>query len=413
MLQVLERGNDGRQWHTLIDKVFSPKTLKEALKTVTARNGSPGVDGQTAQAVRTRWEEYTALMERLLREGRYEPKPVRRVWIDKPGSREKRPLGIPTIRDRIVQTALLYVLEPVFEYSFHEHSYGFRPGRSARQAVDRVEGLLSEGCTWVVDADIKGYFDNIPQDQLLARVKEKIADSRILALLEKFLKQGVMEGLNGWTPTESGTPQGAVISPLLANIYLNPLDHSMDAQGYKMVRYADDFVILCRTEAEAREALAKVQAWMKSAGLTLHPDKTRIVDATVKGGFEFLGWHFERGYRWPREKSQAKLKESIRGQTRRSEGRSLSTIIQAVNRRLRGWGNYFRGGGTRNSPAIDGWVRKRLRSILRKREKRKGCGHGRDHNRYPNVYFAAAGLITLQSITHPQPGTPRKRKATG
>jgi RNA-directed DNA polymerase len=413
MLQALERGNDGRQWHTLIDKVFSPKTLKEALKTVTARNGSPGVDGQTAQAVRTRWEEYTALLERLLREGRYEPKPVRRVWIDKPGSRDKRPLGIPTIRDRIVQTALLYVLEPVYEYSFHEHSYGFRPGRSARQAVDRVEELLAEGHTWVVDADIKGYFDNIPQDQLLARVKEKIADSRILDLLEKFLRQGVMEGLNGWTPTESGTPQGAVISPLLANIYLNPLDHTMDAQGYEMVRYADDFVILCRTEAEAREALAKVQVWMKAAGLTLHPDKTRIVDATLKGGFEFLGWHFERGYKWPREKSQAKLKESIRSQTRRSEGRSLKTIIEAVNRRLRGWGSYFRGGSTRTAPAIDGWVRKRLRSILRKREKRKGCGHGRDHNRYPNVYFAAAGLITLQSITHPQPGTPQKRKATG
>jgi RNA-directed DNA polymerase len=224
-------------------------------------------------------------MERLLREGRYEPKPVRRVWIDKPGSREKRPLGIPTIRDRIVQTALLCVLEPVYEYSFHEHSYGFRPGRSARQAVDRVEELLAAGHTWVVDADIKGYFDNIPQDQLLARVKEKIADRRVLGLLEKFLKQGVMEGLNGWTPTESGTPQGAVISPLLANIYLNPLDHSMDAQGYKMVRYADDFVILCHTETEAREALVKVQAWMTLAGLTLHPEKTRIVEATLKGGF--------------------------------------------------------------------------------------------------------------------------------
>lgn len=413
MLQALERGNEGRQWHTLIDKVFSPKTLKEALKTVTARRGSPGVDGQTAQAVRTRWEDYTALMERLLREGRYEPKPVRRVWIDKPGSRDKRPLGIPTIRDRIVQTALLYVLEPIYEDSFHEHSYGFRPGRSARQAVDRVEELLTAGHTWVVDADIKGYFDTIPQDQLLSRVKEKIADSRVLLLLEKFLRQGVMEGLNGWTPTESGTPQGAVISPLLANIYLNPLDHSMDAQGYKMVRYADDFVILCCTEAEAREALAKVQAWMTAAGLTLHPDKTRIVDATLKGGFEFLGWHFERGKRWPREKSQVKLKDAIRGQTRRSEGRSLRTIIEAVNRRVRGWGQYFRGGAQSVSPKLDTWVRMRLRSILRKREKRKGRGRGRDHNRYPNVYFAEAGLITLQSITHPLPGTPRKPKATG
>lgn len=409
MIQALERGNDGRQWHTLIDKVFSPKTLKEALKTVTARKGKPGVDGQTAQAVRERWEEEAAHMERLLREGRYEPKPVRRVWIEKPGSRDKRPLGIPTIRDRIVQTALLYVMEPIFEHSFHEHSYGFRPGRNARQAVDRVEELLEAGHTWVVDADIKGYFDNIPQDQLLALVKVKIADSRILNLLEKFLKQGVMESMKQWNPTEAGTPQGAVISPLLANIYLNPLDHQMDAQGCEMIRYADDFVILCRTESEAREALAKVQAWMAEAGLTLHPEKTRIVDGTRKGGFEFLGWHFERGMKWPREKSQAKLKEGIRDQTRRSEGRSLKIIIQAVNRRLRGWGNYFRGGVQTVSPKIDSWVRMRLRSILRKRDKRTGCGHGRDHNRYPNIFLAEAGLIPLQSITHPLPGTPRQR----
>jgi len=409
MIQALVRGNDGRQWHTLIDKVFSPGTIKEALKKVTARKGKPGVDGQTAQAVRERWEEETAHMERLLREGRYEPKPVRRVWIQKPGSRDKRPLGIPTIRDRIVQTALLYVMEPIFEHSFHKHSYGFRPGRNARQAVDRAEELLRAGHTWVVDADIKGYFDNIPQDQLLVLVKAKIADSRILNLLEKFLKQGVMESMKEWNPTETGTPQGAVISPLLANIYLNPLDHKMDAQGYEMIRYADDFVILCRTEAEAREALAKVQAWMAEAGLTLHPEKTRIVDATQQGGFEFLGWHFERGMKWPREKSQAKLKEGIRGQTRRKEGRSLKTIIQAVNRRVRGWGNYFRGGVQSVSPKIDSWVRMRLRSILRKRDKRKGRGHGRDHNRYPNVFFAEAGLIPLQSITHPLPGTPRKR----
>jgi RNA-directed DNA polymerase len=409
MIQALVRGNDGRQWHTLIDKVFSPGTIKEALNTVTARKGKPGVDGQTAQAVRERWEEEAALMERLLRESRYEPKPVRRVWIEKPGSRDKRPLGIPTIRDRIVQTALLYVIEPIFEYSFHEHSYGFRPGRSARQAVDRVEELLGAGNTWVVDADIKGYFDNIPQDQLMVLVKARIADSRILSLLEKFLKQGVMESTKEWSPTETGTPQGAVISPLLANIYLDPLDHQMDAQGYEMIRYADDFVILCRTESEARKALDEVREWMAKAGLTLHPEKTRIVDATRKGGFEFLGWHFERGLRWPREKSQARLKEGIRGQTRRSEGRSLRVIIQAVNSRLRGWGNYFRGGVQTVSPKIDSWVRVRLRSILRKREKRKGRGHGRDHNRYPNIFFAEKGLIPLQSITHPLPGTPQKR----
>ena len=348
----------------------------------------------------------------------------------KPGSRDLRPLGIPTVRDRVVQSALLYVMEPIFEIGFAEHSYGFRPGRSARQAVERVEALLETGHTWVVDADIKGYFDSIPQDQLLARVREKIADGRILALLEKFLRQGVMDTASGWQPTENGTPKGAVISPLLANIYLNPLDHQMTGQGREpersgdrqptgcpegvstanqMIRYADDFVILCRTEAEALEALAEVQAWMDAAGLTLHPEKTRIADAAVKGGFDFLGWHFERGYRWPREKSQERFKDAIRQQTGRNDGRSLETIIQSVNRRVRGWGNYFRG-GVRNVPQrLDQWMRMRLRSILRHREKREGRAKGRDHQRYPSNYFIRAGLTFLITVTHPAPPAPRKR----
>ena len=401
MLQALERGNDSRKWHTLIDKVYAPANLRSALCTVTQRKTSAGVDGRSAQSVANQAEVEVALIERLLREGKYEPQPVRRVWIDKPGSREKRPLGIPTIRDRITQTALLYVIEPIFEHSFAEQSYGFRPGRGAKQAVARVEALLNEGRHWIVDADIKGYFDNIPHEQLIERVKDKIADTRVLGLIEKFLRQGVMESMNGWNPTEQGTPQGAVISPLLANMYLDPLDQLMVAQGREMVRYADDFVILCQTQAEAEEALAQVQQWMNKAGLTLHPEKTRIVDATQRGGFEFLGWHFERGMKWPREKSQKKLKESIREHTKRHNGSSLKTIITRVNRVVRGWGNYFRGGVRTVSPKIDGWIRKRLRSILRARDKRHGCGRGRDHNRYPNNYFAERKLTSLYQITHP------------
>lgn len=409
MLEALARGNEGRKWHTLIDKVWSPQTLETAVKTVTVRKGAAGVDGQTTEAFATREADEIAVITRLLREGRYEPRPVKRRWIEKPGSRDLRPLGIPTVRDRVVQSALLYVMEPIFEIGFAEHSYGFRPGRSARQAVERVEALLETGHTWVVDADIKGYFDSIPQDQLLARVREKIADGRILALLEKFLRQGVMDTASGWQPTENGTPQGAVISPLLANIYLNPLDHQMAGQGREMIRYADDFVILCRTEAEALEALAEVQAWMDAGGLTLHPEKTRIADAAVKGGFDFLGWHFERGYRWPREKSQERFKDAIRQQTGRSDGRSLGMIIQDVNRRVRGWGNYFRG-GVRNVPQrLDQWMRMRLRSILRRREKRKGRAKGRDHQRYPSNYFIRAGLTFLITVTHPAPPAPRKR----
>ena len=409
MQEALVRGNEGRKWHTLIDKVWSPQTLETAVKTVTARKGAAGVDGQTTEAfAKSRADEMTVIT-RLLREGRYEPRPVKRRWIEKPGSKDLRPLGIPTVRDRVVQSALLYVMEPIFETGFAEHSYGFRPGRSARHAVERVEALLEDGYTWVVDADIKGYFDNIPQDKLLALVREKIADGRLLALLEKFLRQGVMDTARGWQPTEHGTPQGAVISPLLANIYLNPLDHQMAGQGREMMRYADDFVILCRTEAEALEALAEVQTWMAAAGLTLHPDKTRIVDATIKGGFEFLGWHFERGYRWPREKSQERFKDAIRQQTGRSDGRSLGVIIQSVNRRVRGWGNYFRG-GVRNVPVkLDQWLRMRLRSILRHREKREGRGRGLDHQRYPNAHFIRAGLTFLTTVTHPDPPAPPKR----
>lgn len=408
MLTALERENDKRKWHTLIDKVSSPKTLTVALQAVVENRGAPGIDGRTTHAVEKEADGELALIERLLREDKYEPKPVKRVWIDKAGSKEKRPLGLPTVRDRIVQKALQIVLEPIFEQDFVEHSYGFRPGRSARQAVERVETQLAEGKVWVVDADIKGYFDNIPQEKLMERVGEKIADSRVLKLIEKFLRQGVMETTKEWTPTEKGTPQGAVMSPLLANIYLNPLDHLMVGKGRQMVRYADDFVILCASQEEAEAALQEVRQWMEGAGLTLHPEKTRIVDARERGGFEFLGWHFERGLRWPREKSRQKFKESIREKTRRGNGKSLKAIIAEVNRVIRGWGNYFQGGVSTVSPPLESWTRMRLRSILRRRVKRKGRGRGFDHYRYPNAWFAEQGLISLKMITHGSAVSPAK-----
>jgi RNA-directed DNA polymerase len=408
MLAALARGNDGRQWHTLIDKVWSPQNLSLALQTVVARQGAPGVDGQTTKAVATRAEEELATITRLLQQDRYEPRPVRRVWIEKPGSREQRPLGIPTVRDRIVQTAMLHLLEPIFERDFADGSYGFRPGRNAQQAVARVEQQLAAGCVWVVDADLKGYFDSIPQDKLLARLREKIADSRLLGLLEKFLRQGVMESAKAWEPTPSGTPQGAVISPLLANIYLDPLDHDLARRGRMMLRYADDFIVLCQTETEAREALAEVRQWVEAAGLTLHPEKTRIVNVAAGEGFEFLGWHFERGHRWPRAKSEQKFREAVRQRTRRSDGCSLRQIIAGVNRVVRGWGNYFRG-GVRNVPQkLEGWLRMRLRSVLRFRDGREGRGRGRDHLRYGNAYFAAHGLSSLSQITHGAAARPAK-----
>ena len=394
MLRALEEGVKGGKWYSLIDKVYAPRTLRAAFERVKANDGAPGVDHVTVRDFEAHLEENLARLSRSLRDGTYRPQAVRRAWVPKPGRKEKRPLGIPTVRDRVAQTALRSVLEPIFERDFAEHSYGFRPGRGAKDALREVARLLREGHSWVVDADIRSYFDSIPRERLLARVAEKIADGRVLALLGAYLEQEVMEGLARWRP-EAGTPQGAVISPLLSNIYLDPLDHKMAERGYAMVRYADDFVILCRTEAEARRALAEVEAWMEEAGLRLHPEKTRVVDAREPGGFDFLGYHFERGYRWPRRKSLRKVKEAIRQKTRRTNGHSLEMIIADVNRTLRGWYEYFKHSHHTTFGPLDAWVRMRLRSILRKRRGRRGRGRGRDHQRWPNAYFAARGLFSL------------------
>lgn len=257
----------------------------------------------------------------------------------------------------------------------------------------RVEGLLAAGHRYVVDADLKSYFDTIPHSGLLGRVQTKIADGRVLALIAQFLSQGIMEDLKEWTPVQ-GSPQGAVISPLLSNIHLDPLDHLMAAQGFAMVRYADDFVILCRSPEEAQRALAEVQRWTAQAGLTLHPTKTRIVDAS-RDGFEFLGYCFVNGIMKPRDKSIRKLKEAIRAKTRRSNGRSLQAIISDINRTLVGWFVYFRRTCQPPLLGLDGWIRMRLRSILRRRQKRKGRGRGWDHHRWPNAFFTEQGLFSL------------------
>jgi RNA-directed DNA polymerase len=216
-----------------------------------------------------------------------------------------------------------------------------------------------------------------------------------LELIGRFLKQGVMESGKGWQPTETGTPQGAVISPLLANIYLNALDHLMAQKGREMVRYADDFVILCESREQAEEILEEVRQWMENAGLTLHPTKTRIVNEKDQGGFDFLGYHFERGYRWPRRKSLDKFKETIRGKTPRLRPGGMDQIIQDINRTLTGWFGYFKHSHWTTFKPLDQWIRQRLRSILRRRHKGKGRARGIDHQRWPNAYFAGHGLISL------------------
>jgi RNA-directed DNA polymerase len=345
-----------------------------------------------------RLEQNLETIAQSLKGGTYRPQPVKRVWISKVGSKEQRPLGIPTVRDRVVQTALRHVMEPIFERDFAEHSYGFRPKRSAKDALRRVDALLKEGYQWVVDADLKSYYDTIPHQPMLERVGEKVSDSSVMNLMEAMLKQGVMEMMREWQP-EEGTPQGAVISPLLSNIYLNPLDHLMQASGAEMVRYADDFIILCRSEAEAIRTLKQVQQWTADSGLTLHPEKTRVVDATKPGGFDFLGYHFEQGQRWPRRKSLQKFKDSIRQKTRRNNGYSLSVIILNVNRTMKGWFQYFQHSRRFTFVVIDGWVRMRLRSILRHRHGGRGRGRGFDHHRWPNAFFVEHGLYSL-TVAH-------------
>jgi RNA-directed DNA polymerase len=395
MLDALRCGVRGGKWHTLIDKVYKPLNLYVASQSVLGNKGAAGVDHQTVEQFQKRLREELKRLGEELQTGTYQPRPVKRVWIPKPGSIEERPLGIPSVRDRVVQTALLHVLEPIFDVTFAEHSYGFRRGRGCHHALERIETLLNEGYVYVVDADLKSYFDTIPKDRLLSRVRERVSDRRVLRLVEQFLEQGVMDGLREWTP-EKGTPQGAVISPLLANIYLNPLDHLLAEAGTALVRYADDFVILCRSRAEAEHALAKVRQWVEENGLTLHPTKTKIVDARTDG-FDFLGYTFRGVLRLPRKKSLDKLKETIRAKTVRTNGHSMTQIIKTLNATLHGWFGFFRHCHWTVFTDLDSWIRGRLRSILRKRAGRQGRGRGADHQRWPNLYFANQVLYSLHA----------------
>jgi RNA-directed DNA polymerase len=395
MLAALQKGVKGGKWFSLIDKVYPERTLRAAFLEVAANEGAAGVDHVTIPMFESRLDEELRYLSEQLRTGTYRPQLIRRHYIPKPGTQEKRPLGIPTIRDRVVQTAVRMAIEPIFEQEFAEQSYGFRPKRGCKDALRRVDELLKAGYTHVVDADLKSYFDTIPHDRLMALVGQKISDGRMLTLIEQFLKQGVLDGMREWTP-ETGSPQGAVISPLLSNIYLNPLDHEMARAGFEMVRYADDFVILCRNPEEANRALEKVREWTAAAGLTLHPTKTRIIDAT-EDAFEFLGYRFEKGKRYPRAKSMQKFKDTIRAKTKRTSGKSLQAIIDSLNPTLRGWFEYFKHSRARIFSSLDGWIRMRLRSILRKRHRRKGRGRGLDHNRWPNAFFAERGLYSLKT----------------
>lgn len=393
MLEALERGVKGGKWHSLYDKVYREESLKVAWEQVRKNAGSAGVDKESVTRFGSQLTKRLAEVREKLRELTYEPMPVRRVWIPKGGGK-LRPLGIPTIVDRVVQTSLRNVLEPIFERKFVTASYGFRPGRGCKDALREVARALKAGKTWVVDVDIEQYFDSIPHERLIDEVAIDIADGSILKLIRKYLAQDVMDGIKRWRP-EKGTPQGAVISPLLANIYLHPVDEAMQSDGYEMIRYADDMVVLCTSQEQADRALERLGELLTERGLTLHPTKTKVVDATQRPGFDFLGYRFFGNSRYPRPKSTQKLRDSVREKTARTSGESLENTIKRVNATLRGWFEYFKHSSRSAFTALDQWVRMRLRSILRKRSKRRGRGRGFDHIRWPNAYFHQLGLFNL------------------
>lgn len=402
MLKALETGVKGGVWYSLMDKVYSRRNLRASFARVKANGGAAGVDHVTVEQFEAHLDEELERLHDSLKEGTYRPQGIRRSYIDKPGSREKRPLGIPTVRDRVVQTALRNVLEPIFEETFAEQSYGFRPGRGCKDALRQVVQAVQSGHYWVVDADIRSYFDRITHSRLREEVEGRVADGRVLELLGAFLTQEIFEALRHWTP-EEGCPQGAVISPLLANIYLNPLDHRMEAAGFVMIRYADDLVVLCKSEQEARRAWQLLAEWMESVGLELHPEKTRLVDLNGDG-FDFLGYHFQAGkpglprlVKWPRKKSLQKLRANLKPLTKRANGRSLDAIIRLVNPKLRGWFGYYKHSHRRTFEQVDIWMRGRLRAILRKRHGLRGRARGADYQRWPNAYFHERGLFSLSA----------------
>lgn len=383
----------GGKWHALFDKVYNELNLTDSARKVLKKKGAAGVDQQTVTDFAEQERDELRSLQEELRKGSFLPSPVRRTWIPKPGSHELRPLGIPTIRDRVVQTALVHVIEPILDHQFHERSFGFRHGRGCHDALRVVEEKLAAGYVYVVDADLKGYFDTIPKDRLLALVQERISDGRVIGLIKSYLDQSIMEELRTWTP-ESGVPQGAVLSPVLANLYLNPLDHQMAQAGFEMVRYADDFVILCRSQEEAASALAMVRHWVEGAGLMLHPDKTHIVDSREKS-FSFLGYSFRGKCVFPRKKSNEKFATRIRELTPRKSGQSLSRTIKQINAVTRGWFTYYRHCYWPVFKAYDGMIRRRLRRQLLKRHRRNPTRQPRTV-RWPNAYFAANGLLSLR-----------------
>ncbi len=404
MLSALVMGVQGGKWFSLCDKTFSRKSLESAFARVKANDGAPGPDGWTVSRFDSQAAENLERLHESLMAGTYRPGAIRRVWIPKPGTREKRPLGIPSVRDRVAQTALRAALDPIFEKEFRDCSFGFRPGRSCKQALRRVWTHMKAGKGFVVDADLKRFFDTIPHKVILDGLEEKVSDGKLLGLVRSYLEQGVMEDgvLMPEQADEVGTPQGSPLSPLLANIALHGLDTLVEDSGYAIVRYADDFVILCETREQADLALETVRTWTDAHGLSLHPEKTRIVDTVSGESFEFLGFLFRDGRVFPRKKSKANLRDKVRAKTPRQSGRSLLATIKDLNRILKGWYRYFRDCPPGCFNEQDSFVRRRLRAMLDRRNDKDPAHRGATNQRWTNAYFEERGLFSMAKAAKKQ-----------
>ncbi len=378
------RRTEGGKWFSLIDRMYDPRQLWAAWERIDqrtkgeARRRGAGVDGVMVEEFSKRAEQEIARLAEELKTGSY-----------------RRPLGLPCVRDKVVQEALRSLIEPIFECEFKDGSHGFRPGRSTDTACQRLEANLRTGKGWIVDADITGFFDNIDHEKLLDQVNRRIADGKVLKLIRAFLEAGVMEEMNVRYAT-TGTPQGGIVSPLLANIFLHALDERLEAAGIGWVRYADDFLLLCETRTEAEAALRVARDVLTAMGLSLSPEKTSIVH--LEEGFDFAGWHYRGRQRWPRAKSVKALRRKLSEQTQRKRPGSMDQICRELTPILRGWFNYFRDGNSgKVFHEVIGWQRRRLRSILHRRHHGHGIGKASLHLKWPNRCFARWGLFDLEA----------------
>lgn len=415
MMAALHNGVKGGRWYSLIDKVYDRRNLVAAFAKVKANKGAAGVDHVSIEQFEKDLEARLDALQRTLRERSYKPSAIRQVLIPKPDSQEKRALGVPTVRDRVVQRAVQNVIEPIFEKQFSDRSFGYRPGLSAKHAVARVEQQLREGRVWTVEVDLASFFDNIPHDKLLERIRERVIDSRVLEVIEAMLKTAIKRA-DGTREERRrlGISQGGPLSPLLANIYLNPLDHMMRERGYEMTRYADDMVVQCKSEEEARGAKATLEKWCAQALLPINANKTRVVQVTTNEGFDFVGFEFRLwggrpgwSVKFPKESRVKRMKDRVRELTPRTLGVNLGVMIAKLNLVLQGWHGYFVGSVIRNMIELDKWIRMRIRSILRYRQRKRGRGRGSDHQAWPNDWFNKQGLFSLATATVKARRSPR------